>query len=64
MIRRFFERIASYFTDTDWLYERRKQEVLSRRETQHVELRNRKEVHFIEDEMLQRLERKKGDGHA
>ena len=50
MIKRLFEWVAKRFTDTDWLYERRKQEVLSRREAQHIEMQeSRESVNFLFD---------------
>lgn len=59
MIRYWLSRIAMKFMDAGWLHERRRQEVLARRHTQHIQRQDR-HGHLYEEELLKRLERKEG----
>ena len=60
MIRRLLERIADYFTDSEWLRERRKQELEARRKTQHITRSLRLEPPFEDDMFPLAQQRTKG----
>lgn len=54
------ERIANHFMDSEWLRERRKEEVLAKRETQHIERKLRLEPPFEKDMFPDITRRKAG----
>lgn len=61
MIRRALEALAERLIDRDWLHERRKQEVLSRRHTQHIARQTRLDPPFELDGFPQKRTRKAGE---